>query len=480
MSKSGSYLGDHGYTIYKECLGAEDLLFLRRHLTVQPKIYGSPVQPDSFTIFLENEKKIYIPRFLGYKEFGPPDEIRMHQPEVISCNFAGKLRDYQLPIVNKYMKALSNDGGGGLLDIPCGYGKTACALNIISKLCVKTLVIVHKSFLLDQWVERIGQFLPTAKIGKIQGQVIDVEGCDIVIGMLQSLCMKRYPQSVFNGFGLVVVDECHHIPSEVFSRAMLRVVTKYTLGLSATMTRKDGLTPVLKMFLGDVVYKLPRAKNCNVLAKTIEFQCTDDNFLEPVLDFRGKECFSNMITKLCNFEPRTEFIYKVICEEFKQAPSQQMLVLSQNKSLLVNLNKKIEKKAVLSSGYYVGGMKREDLEQSENKQVILATYGMAAEGLDIVGLTTLLLATPRTDIVQAVGRILRTKHNRPLVLDIVDPHQVFQSQSKKRNKYYKKNGYVIEHTDSVCYPNSNRNSTSRTSSKCLIDISDLTIEDDNV
>jgi superfamily II DNA or RNA helicase len=120
---------------------------------------------------------------------------------------------------------------------------------------VKTLVIVHKEFLLNQWIERIHQFLPTARVGKIQGSTVDVDNKDIVIGMLQSLSMKDYPADTFTSFGLMVIDEVHHISSEVFSCALFKVVTKYTMGLSATMNRKDGTTKVFKMFLGDVVYK---------------------------------------------------------------------------------------------------------------------------------------------------------------------------------------------------------------------------------
>ena len=124
-------------------------------------------------------------------------------------------------------------------------------------------MIVHKSFLLNQWVERIQEFLPTAKIGRIQGPIMDIEGADIVIGMLQSLSMKNYPESTWSCFGLMIVDECHHISSEVFSRALVTIVTKYTLGLSATMKRKDGLTDVFKMFLGDIDQMIQSLKKLN-------------------------------------------------------------------------------------------------------------------------------------------------------------------------------------------------------------------------
>ena len=133
---------------------------------------------------------------------------------------------------------------------------------------------------LNQWIERIEQFLPTAKVGKIQGQVIDIEGKDIVIGMLQSLSMKEYPAAMFECFGLTIVDECHHISSEVFSRSLSRIVTKYTLGLSATMNRKDGLTPVFKMFLGEIIYSEKRESTDDVIVKAIEFRTEDEEFNE--------------------------------------------------------------------------------------------------------------------------------------------------------------------------------------------------------
>jgi superfamily II DNA or RNA helicase len=96
-------------------------------------------------------------------------------------------------------------------------------------------------------------------------------------------------------------------------------------------------------------------------------------------------------------------------------------------------------------------MKDVDLKKSETCQVIIATYAMAAEALDIKTLTTLLLATPKTDIIQAVGRILRVKHERPLVIDIIDTHEVFIGQWQKRRKYYASNKYKILHTNSSLY-----------------------------
>jgi len=104
-----------------------------------------------------------------------------------------------------------------------------------------------------------------------------------------------------------------------------------------------------------------------------------------------------------------------------------------------------------SVGYYIGGMKEKDLKLSESKQIILATYAMAAEGLDIPSLTTLILATPKSDIVQSVGRILRTKHSQPLIIDIIDQHECFLNQFKKRKAFYNEKNYKIIRTNNDKY-----------------------------
>ena len=452
-AEESTYLGQKGYTIYKECLSTEDQKWIREALTVAPYIPKSPVQPPSFPVYKEGQTKLYLPRYFGIEYFGQPDNIKISDGDDINVPFKGKLRDYQEPIVDAYMKTCSPiNGGGGLLDVPCGWGKTLMALWIITLLKKKTLVIVHKSFLLNQWVERIQEFLPTAKIGRIQGPTMDIEGADIVIGMLQSLSMKQYPESTWSCFGLMIVDECHHISSEVFSRALVTIVTKYTLGLSATMKRKDGLTHVFKMFLGDIAYSVERKKEDNVLIKGIVYRANDPEFEETELDYRGNPKYSTMVSKVCSYNDRTEFILKVIEKELADyEEDQQIMILAQQKSILVYIHDAIKHRRIATVGYYVGGMKEEDLKASEDKTVICATYQMAAEGLDIKTLSTLILATPRTDVTQAVGRILRVKRDRPLVVDIVDTHDVFRRQYSKRKTFYRKNNYTIIESDNVRY-----------------------------
>jgi superfamily II DNA or RNA helicase len=445
-----TYLGSKGYTIYKECLDGKEQRVIKDELNVRPYIPKAPIQPPSYPVFRESNNKYYLPRYYGLKNYGEAEENRLPVGESIQLQFQGDLRDYQHHIVNIYKKSAVTVGGG-LLEIPCGRGKTVIALKIIAELKKKTLVIVHKGFLLNQWIERIEQFLPGAKVGRIQGQLIDIEGKDIVIGMLQSLSMKEYPETLFDSFGLTIVDECHHISSEVFCRSLQKIMTQYTLGLSATMQRKDGLTKVFKMFLGEIVYSEERETTDTVLVKAIQYVSQDAEFNEMCYDYRGNPAYSTMISKLCAFNGRSEFILKVLEKELKLMPGQQIMVLAHNKCLLEYLHDAIAHRQMATVGYYVGGMKEPALKKSETCQIIIATYAMASEALDIKTLTTLVLATPKTDIVQAVGRILRVKHERPLVIDIVDSHEVFLSQWQKRRKYYLSNNYTVMHTKSHLY-----------------------------
>ena len=446
-----TYLGKRGYCIFKENLTIKELEDLRNNLMMAPYIPKSPANPEKFPVYRESIKKMYIPRFYGISVYGLPDETRLEEPEKSNMKFVGELRPYQNNIVSTYHKGLEK--GGGLLEVPCGRGKTVCALKIAADIGLKTIVIVHKGFLLNQWIERIQQFIPNAKVGKIQGKVIDVEGKDIVIGMLQSLSMKEYPEELFSSFGLTIVDEVHHIAAEVFVRSLFKIVTKYVLGLSATMNRKDGLTKVFKMFLGEILYKEKREGNDNVLVKAITYKSTDDEFNEVKYDYRGNPVYSTMISKLCTYNPRSEFIIKVITDIYNENTEQQIMILAHNKNLLKYLHDAIDSRNIAPVGYYIGGMKETELKKSELKKIIIGTYAMASEALDIKTLTTLVMATPKTDITQAVGRILRTKDHTPLVIDIIDQHDVFINQWKKRKSYYKKENYKIISCNSNEYNN---------------------------
>lgn len=330
---------------------------------------------------------------------------------------------------------------------------TVMGLKIISLLKKKTLILVHKEFLMNQWIERIQEFLPTATVGKIQGTVFDVKGNDIVIGMIQTLYDKEYPTDAFSCFGLTIIDEVHRIGSEQFSKTLFKTITPYMLGISATVERKDKLTKVLYMYIGDKIYSENRKDEDLVSVRAIQYQSNDAEFNEIDYDFRGNPKYSSMIVKLCDYGPRSDFIVRILKDLIEEDSDNQIMVLCHNRSLLSYLFDAIQHRNFASVGFYVGGMKQKNLQETESKNIVLATYAMAAEALDIKTLNTLVMVTPKTDITQSVGRILREKHENPIIVDIVDGHELFQNQWKQRRRFYKKCNYRIRFIESDKYAN---------------------------
>ena len=121
-------------------------------------------------------------------------------------------------------------------------------------------------------------------------------------------------------------------------------------------------------------------------------------------------------------------------------------------------------------------MKQSQLKLSESKRIILGTYAMAEEALDIKTLSCLMLVTPRTDVTQAVGRILRVKHKQPLVVDFIDMHPTFQKQAKKRESFYKRNRYTMIQSNNRDYPTfqdyhyKQKSTQPKKEYKCLIEL----------
>ena len=331
---------------------------------------------------------------------------------------------------------------------------TVMSLNIISQLAKKTLVVVHKDFLLKQWKERIEQFLPDARVGLIKAKVIDIEDKDIVMASLQSLSMKEYDKGTFDEFGLVVCDEVHNFAAEVFSRALFKTNFKYSLGLSATITRKDGLSKVFKWHLGDIVYRNTKKKIDIVNVECHEYFNESPQYSqEVVLPFNNKPNMARMINNICNFSDRIDYIVKILVKIKKNEKNRNTLLLSDRREHLKELKSRIDQKNIGKTGYYVGGMKDNELKYTEdNCDIILATFSMAAEGLDLPKLDSVILCSPKSSIEQSVGRILRKKMEDrvyiPLIIDIIDNFSMFINQSKKRIKYYKKCNYNINYIKS--------------------------------
>lgn len=437
--------------IKKEDISEVELVAIKKELTVSPyvpedfKLAHTP----QFKVYLESKSSIFLPKAYGIKRFGVPAINKLDAGEDIHVPFKGILRPEQEAPVEAFLASARDPARmGGILNLQCAAGKTVMAIHLICNLGKKAMVVVHKEFLIQQWKERILEFAPTARVGLIKAKSVDVRDKDIVLASLQSLSMKDYDPEVFDGFGTMCIDECHHTGAEVFSSIFQKINTTYTLGLSATVKRKDGLSKVFMWHLGDIVYSKKDNKKDIISISVHTFHSNDPEYCEECVLFGTKPNTARMINNICSFPPRVDFVVSKIQEVFREEPNRRVLVLSDRRGHLHNIMDRLVEVGIRDAGLYYGGMKQIELKESEGRKVILGTFSMISEGFDVKGLDTLVLASPKSDIVQSVGRILREKkENRlhtPLVIDIVDDFSLFTRQAKKRADYYRSCKYVIE------------------------------------
>jgi superfamily II DNA or RNA helicase len=333
---------------------------------------------------------------------------------------------------------------------------TCLGIYIAAQLNVKTLVLTHKTFLQEQWIARVKQFTKS-DVGIIRQKKVDVDEKDFVIAMIQSLSKRDYDTKIFEQFGLVICDESHHFAARMFSQGIAKAGCKYTLSLSATPYRADGLIKIVNWYLGNVMYKQSLKVNNSVVTKIITFISTDKLFKEKRRYINGsiKPNSVLMISNLLEIESRNKHIINII-DQLRKDPNRKVLVLSERKNHLKLLKKEVDKLIQLDvdaniileneckTYFYTGDCKRQERYECEQYcDIAFATYQMASEGLDIDRLNCVLLASPKKDINQSVGRILRKDTGvRPLVIDIVDNLSMFKSQALKRQKFYKDSKYL--------------------------------------
>jgi superfamily II DNA or RNA helicase len=254
--------------------------------------------------------------------------------------------------------------------------------------------------------------------------------------MIQSISMKEYPDS-FSNFGFTIYDETHHYCSKVFSNVFFKIRSKYNLGLTATIKRADKLEYVLEWFLGRIAV--------DVKLLIIEPQVHIYKFYDYSDDTikynpTGKINSPASLTNLTENQKRNDFIIKIIKEMYND--NRKILVLSDRKAHCEYIKGKLND---FSVGIYYGGMKKEDLKKSNECRIIIATYQMASEGYDNPDLDTLILASPKCNIEQAVGRILRKKNkNEAIVVDINDCISIFNNWNIKRKSFYKSKKFKVE------------------------------------
>ena len=438
-----------GYSIRKSSLKEKDVEFIIKHCSVEPKVderYKTK-EDVKFTIYKESPARYYLPREWAIQKFGETVDILSEGEDLTdeAAKFVGSPYDYQKDIISTYLQSKRN----GLICVPCGKGKTFMALNIASQIKKRFLIIVDKEFLMNQWKNEMKSVLPNLRVGILQAEKRQVEKdtYDCTICMIQTLCSQTFPDNFFVDYGLTIFDECHHLGAQHFCKSLFKVQTKKLLGLSATPTRVDGLTKVFEMFLGKPLYwEKTREPDPGVLVKGVKITCQDPDYLKVPYDYKRNVIIARLVSYILECKERNTEIVRWI-EQLAADPDRKILVLSARIAHLEMLDSMLH--IDISRSYYIGGMKEEVREKGAlEAKVLLASYSMASEAMNIKSLNTVILSSPKTSIEQSTGRILRTRISdriiQPLIIDIIDPHDTTMSQYRKRKAYYVKCAYNIE------------------------------------
>ena len=414
---------------------------------------------EPFVCYTDGGDGFIVPRMYGVNFIRagnlPFEDRQKHGESLPHIAFSGSLRERQVEPVEKTIRALET-AQGGVMSLYCGFGKTTCSLKVSCHFKKKTIILVHTTALLEQWRERIEQFVTNASVGVLQRDKIDVTGRSHVIALMQSVSRRNYPRELLDSFGLMIVDEAHHVCAAQLSRCVTKVGCKLRLGLSATPFRKDGMTQFLFDSIGPICARVDREYE-KVLVDVVYVTSGPSDMVCTKRKGRQSPNIAKMISNLCDVhDPAGEFRTELVIETIVNALAEDrhIIVLSDRRNHLKVMGSMLAETAGVEVGFMVGGTKPADIEAVSACRVIMATYAYCSEGLDIPSLDTCVFATPRSDIVQCCGRILRYHPSKqvPRVIDFVDDSVVFHGQARKRNMYYSKLRALINYFDEELRP----------------------------
>jgi superfamily II DNA or RNA helicase len=380
------------------------------------------------------------------------DDLRERGAE-LDCRFLGTLRPEQKRAVD----ALSNHDCG-VLAATTAFGKTVVAAALIAHRGRNCLVLVHRKELLKQWVERLQQFLSIdpASIGTIGGGRRKPSG-RIDVALIQSLFAKAEVSDSIAGYGHIIVDECHHLSAKSFEAVARRYKARYWVGLSATVTRKDGHQPIIFMQCGPVRHRVDPRSQALRRGFLHKVRIRDTAFALPS-DFAGAAAPTSMpaiYSALGRDEPRNAAIFDDVLTALEAGRCP--LILTERRDHVEALRIRFERftrNLVVLHGGLKAAERREaqaGLERGRDEErLVLATGRYLGEGFDDSRLDTLFLVMPvswKGTLAQYVGRLHRDHDGKRevIVYDYVDRGvPVLARMAAKREKGYKSLGYVVD------------------------------------
>ncbi len=426
---------------------------------IQPKnkntdSYRNYIKSISYKIYKETKKYYIVPFYFKNtcKFSKEPFILEPNKLDEFSFKNDIKLREGdQLDCYNKIISECDNKKYFScLINLGTATGKTILALKLISYFQLKTIIILNTNELVQQWYKRIVEFMPNIKIGIIQGSTIEIENVDIVLCMVRTATMSdKITVDTFSSFGLCIIDEIHNMSSNVYGKIFFKISSKYQIGMSATLNKQNKTDILFRSFLGKVIYSNTgeeNTENSKHVSKSLKqktniylYECSFINDIKiPMVNILGesKVNLSLVLNMLSESNIRNEYIASKILDFLQKEPERKFICMSDRISCLTKIHNIIGKD---KSTLLIGKMSNNDRKDARNYPIILATYKLVIEGFDEQSINSLVFITPRSNIVQAIGRIYRKKHEiTPIILDFVDNYcSIFTSQSKKRIKQYK-------------------------------------------
>jgi len=361
-----------------------------------------------------------------------------------------ELRENQKPFISKFLQSIAKGKTGFLLSMTTGGGKTILGCRMLQELGRTALIIVPRDSLVKQWVERLTTFTTLTRddIGIAQQGVCEYQGKKVVVGTIHSLCKDKYPENFKTYFGVALWDEVHVAGAQTFSKTVGMFPAKYRIGMSATVERKDGLADIYKMSLGQIT--LAPAKIATLVQPKVFLRAyaakTRHPYLTKMKDAKARR--GKLISELASDLSRNALI-AVYAKKFADS-GRRTVIFSDRVDQLKLLRDVLTKRhgmSLAAIGLFTGSTKAGDRKVIlEHSQIILATYGVMAMGVDVPDLRAIIFGTPLSDVAQSVGRILRLCEGAkdPVVLDIVDSAYFDCTRwAKTRQDYYTKTANAL-------------------------------------
>ena len=369
--------------------------------------------------------------------------------EMLEVSFQGELS----PIQGQAAQAMAQHDFGVFV-APPGSGKTVVAANLVALRGRSTLVLVHRTPLLEQWIAQISAFLdlkPT-DIGRIGGGKRQPNG-SLDIAMIQSLVRKDEVDDIVATYGHVIVDECHHVPAVSFERVMREAKARYIMGLTATPRRRDGHHPILRLQLGPTRFTIDAQSQAAARSFDHIFIVRETDF--RLADDAGNVGIQEIYRQLAMDERRNRLILDDVVQALEERRSP--ILLTERRDHLEYFADRLRSLArnliILHGGMNIkhrrAVTKRLTTIPETEERLVLATGRFIGEGFDDARLDTLFLTMPvswRGTLVQYVGRLHRKHHAKTEVriMDYVDQSVTMLTRMfEKRMRGYRAMGYTV-------------------------------------